>query len=204
MKKAFSLLELLLIIFIFVIIGSFFNFNYKENNLEHAANRLTLYLKQVRYQALIYNQKDNEDELWHKKRWTLKFFRCNKDVGGLYYSIYSDDNKTGHPSLKESLNDPLTNKKIYSTNKCEYKNNTSKYVLLTKEFGITDIQISCNSTSSLGQISFGSNGKVYTKLSPYDNESKEYELKKRCTITLINEKDNKKRLYVEPKTGYIY
>ncbi|XPV83212.1 MAG: hypothetical protein ACNI22_04865 [Halarcobacter sp.] len=40
----------------------------------------------------------------------------------------------------------------------------SKYVLLTKEYDIIDTNITCNSTKRLGQLSFGNDGKVYSRL----------------------------------------
>lgn len=204
MKKAFSLIETILVISIIVFIGGFIIQKIHTSNLDDAVKRISLYLKQTRYQALIDNKQKDDEELWHKKRWTLKFLRCNKNIGGLYYNIYSDENETGQASLSESLIDPLTNKRVYSTNKCEYKDNTSKYVLLTKEFGIVDVQISCNNTSSLGQISFGNDGKVYSKLSSSANEYYEYEINSICTIKFIDNESQTKTLKIMPKTGYIY
>lgn len=204
MKKSFSLIEILLVVILLIFVGSFFSYNYKNNNLDNATNRILLYLKQTRYQALLDDVQNDSDDLWHKKRWTLKFFRCDKNIGGLYYSIYTDVNKKGHASLDESLNDPLTNKKIYSSNKCEETEKTSKYVLLTKEFGINNIEVSCNSTSSLGQISFGNDGRVYSKLSPYKNDYFEYEITDKCTIKLIDNDFDYNELIIEPKTGYVH
>ncbi len=204
MKKSFSLIELIFVIFILTLIGSYINIKFQDNKLNDAANRLVLYLKETRYQSLIDNKYKSNDELWHKKRWTLKFFRCNKNVGGIYYSIYSDTNETGHPSFEEALNDPLTNKKIYSTNKCKIINNRSKYVLLTKEYNIKDVEVSCNSTTSLGQISFGNNGKVYSKLSSYENEYNKYEIKNSCSIKLISQENVVKEIILEPNSGYVY
>ncbi len=204
MKRAFSLIEIILVLTILIFVGSYYGKTSTKTNLETAANRIILYLKETRYQALIDDKEELNDTLWHKKRWTLKFFRCDKDVGGLYYRIYSDENKTGHAGLYESLNDPLTNKKIYSTSKCEYRNNTSKYVLLTKEFGINDVEISCNSTSSLGQISFGKDGKVYSKLSAYENEYYEYEIKSPCIIKLKSQENENIEIIIEPNSGFVY
>lgn len=204
MKSSFSLIELIFIIFILTVLSSFVNLKVQDTKLDVAANRLVLYLKETRYQALLDNKFKSDDTLWHKKRWTLKFFRCNKKTGGLYYSIYSDENKTGHPNLDESLKDPLTNKRIYSTNKCEVSDNKSKYVLLTNEYNIKDVDVSCNSTSSLGQISFGSDGKVYSKLSPYENEYDEYQINNRCTINLISQENSTREIKLEPITGYVY
>ncbi len=203
MKKSFTLFELLIVIAILIIVLTFTMYKYKDNNLEKATNRLVLYLKELRYQALIDSKRDNNELFWHKKRWSLKFLNCSKNIGGVYYVIYSDSNMTGHPSLEESLSDPLTNKKIYSTNKCEYRPNTSKYVLLTKEFGIEEINISCNNTSSIGQISFGDDGNVYTKLSNYENSENEYKLLDICTIELKSLKEGTSSILIEGKTGNI-
>ena len=204
MKKSFSLIELIFVVLILTIIGSYINIKIQDNKLNDATNRLLLYLKETRYQALTDKKYRRDDDLWHKKRWTLKFFRCNKNVGALYYTIYSDVNKTGHPSFDESLSDPLTNKKIYSTNRCEIVGNRSKYVLLTKEYNINDIEISCNNTSSLGQISFGNDGKIYSRLSSYENEYKEYEIKKSCTIELKSLKSGSREIIIEPNSAYVY
>jgi hypothetical protein len=199
MKKSFSLIELLLTITILILIGSFFKFKFEDNSLKTLVKRLEVYLKQTRYQSLIDDKYEEDNPKWHKKRWTLKFFNCKSSVGGLYYSIYSDKNMAGHANLDESLNDPLTNKKIYSSNSCKYTDKTSKYVLLTKEFGVEKIDISCNSTSSLGQLSFGIDGKVYTKLSGTKDE---YELNTPCIIKFIDKNKKVEKLKIYPKTGY--
>ncbi len=204
MKRAFSLVELIFTIFILILIAAFAKSKYTNNDLENAANKIILYLKQTRYQSLIDEKESKEETLWYKKRWTLKFFRCRRSEGGIYYSIYSDNNQTGHPNLEESLSDPLTNKKIYSSNKCKVTKETSKYVLLTKEYGIDNVEVSCNNTSSIGQISFGSDGKVYSKLSNYENQKNEYEIKNKCVIKLISQKQGIKEIYIEPRTGYVY
>lgn len=202
MKKSFTLFELLIVIAILIIVSTFTIYKYEDNNLEKATNRLVLYLKELRYQALIDSKRDNDELFWDKKRWSLKFLNCNKNIGGVYYVIYSDTNMTGQPGLEESLSDPLTNKKIYSTNKCEYRPNTSKYVLLTKEFGIEEVNISCNDTSSIGQISFGDDGNVYTKLSNFENSANEYKLQDVCTIELKSPKEGTSIITIEGKTGF--
>ena len=144
--------------------------NKNIDTLNIVTNKITIYLKQTRLQAFINDKYTSSDPLWHKQRWTLKFFRCKKSVGGLYYVIYSDTNKTGHPSASESLKDPLTNKNIYSSNNCNENSKNSKYVLLSKEYDIVDVHLSCNETSSIGQLSFGSDSRVYSKLSNKHNE----------------------------------
>ena len=119
-----------------------------------------------------------------------------------FNSIYSDKNQTGHPSVEDTLKDPLTRKNIYSSNYCKENQLNSKYVLLTKNFGINDIQISCYSTTSLGQLSFGSDGKVYSRLSAYENESAEYEITEPCNIKFISKDGKDKEIIIFPQTSY--
>ncbi|WP_417328430.1 type II secretion system protein [Halarcobacter sp.] len=202
MKNSFSILELILVLFILSLVITTFYFKPYENKLLDATNRIELYLKQTRYQALIDNKEKKEDSLWFRKRWTFKFFNCANDKG-IYYVIYSDENKKGHPNENESLLDPLTKKRVYSSNSCEYDENRSKYVLLTKEFDIVDTNITCNSTKGLGQLSFGNDGKVYSRLSTHENRSEDYEIKNSCYIELINKLGQKKSVKIEPNTAFI-
>lgn len=202
MKKSFSLLEIVLTILLISFIYTIFLPKNKINYIDEVTTRMQLYISYVRYKALIDDKFDLQDSLWHKKRWTIKFFRCRESVGGIYYAIYSDNNKTGIPSAEDSLKDPLSQKNIYSSNYCEENSSNSKFVLLTKNFGITDVQISCNDTTSLGQLSFDSDGKVYSKLSNYANESNEYEINRPCFLKFISKDGENKELVVNPYTSY--
>lgn len=205
-KKSLSFLEVIAVI---AILGIFYSavilkLEPKDTQLEIATQRLILYLKHTRIQALIDEKFDSNDDLWHKKRWSLKFLRCKQDVGGLYYSIYSDKNRTGQIAKDETLKDPLTKKYIYSDNSCEHKEDRSQYVLLTKEFNISHVEVSCNDTDSLGQLSFGSYGELYSKLSDTSNKHYDYLVKNPCEITLYNDKGDLSVIVVEPYTGFIY
>jgi len=204
-KKAFSLLEIIAVISIVSIFYSAFviKFDIKDNKLDAITDRLVLYLKQTRIQALIDEQFDPTNPLWHKKRWSLKFFRCKEEIGGIY-NIYSDTNFTGQVAKLETLKDPLSNKYIYSDNSCGYVEDRSKYVLLTKEYGITNVKVSCNETESLGQLSFGSQAELYSKLSNNNYEHYEYLVEKACEIALYNQKGDISVIVIEPQTGFIY
>ena len=202
MKKSFSLFEIVLTILLISFIYTIFLPKNKINYIDEVTTRMQLYISYVRYKALIDDKFDLQDSLWHKKRWTIKFFRCRESVGGIYYAIYSDNNKTGIPSAEDSLKDPLSQKNIYSSNYCEENSSNSKFVLLTKNFGITDVQISCNDTTSLGQLSFDSDGKVYSKLSNYANESNEYEINKPCFLKFISKDAQSRELVINPYTSY--
>ena len=202
MKKSYFLLEIVLTISLIAFLYTLFVPKNKINNLEELTNRISLYLSYVRFKALINDKFDLDDNLWHKKRWTIKFLRCRESEDGIYYTIYNDKNKSGHPNAEDSIKDPLTRKNIYSSNYCKENNSNSKYVLLTKIFGITDVNISCNETTSLGQLSFGSDGKVYSKLSNYENESNEYEIKEPCSIKFVQKDGKNREIVIFPDTSY--
>ena len=202
MKNSFSILELIIAILLMSFLYTQFLPKNKIDYLDEVTNRLSLYLSEVRYKALIDDKFDLKNNLWHKKRWTLKFFRCRDEVDGLYYSIYSDSNESGTPGADDSLKDPLTQKNIYSSNYCKENNSNSKYVLLTKNFQIKDVKISCNETTSLGQLSFGSDGKVYSRLSANENESSRYEITQPCSIKFISKENKSKEIILFPITSY--
>lgn len=203
MKKSSILLEFIIVIVLISIVYSLFLPKPNKNKLKELENRIVLYMKILRYQALIDSKDNPKETLWFKKRWTIKFFRCDKTKGGVYFVIYSDKNMTGHPNQDESLKDPLTNKYIYSTNTCEENTNNSKYTLLSKNFDIKDINISCNNTDSLGQISFGNDGKVYSKLSSTAGEYYEYEIKKDCFIKFTSNDEKNFVIKIVSNTGFI-
>lgn len=203
MKKSFSLLEIILVISLIGLLYTIFLPKQNNNKLDELTNRLSMYISTLRYKALIDDKYDSDNSLWHKQRWTIKFFRCRDEEDGIYFSIYNDKNKTGHPSTEDSLKDPLSNKYIYSSNYCKENSKNSKYVLLTKNFDIQNVDISCNSTSSLGQLSFGVDGKVYSKLSAYENESDEFEINSPCEIKLRTKNGEEGTILIENTTGYV-
>lgn len=198
MKKTFSIFELIFIISIISLIYTVFLPKVQINKKNDFIAKTVLYLNQTRYKAFIDDKYDSLNPLWFKKRWTMKFLRCKKSVGGIYYTIYSDKNMSGHPSASESLKDFLSNKNIYSSNSCKENDKNSKYVLLTKNFNIIDVNISCNNTTSLGQISFGADGNVYSKLS-----TNNYKIKEPCKIEFLYKDGDKGVIIINNKTGYI-
>lgn len=199
LKKSFSLLELIFVIAIVAIISSMIIPKTNISKLNLASDKIILYLNYTRYIAHIDNKYDIEDDEWEKKRWTLKFQRCSSSVGGLYYVVYSDTSGgTAHFKKSETLKEPLTNKYLYSSSSCQNAYDESKYILLTKEFGVASVDVSCNTTDAIGQISFGYDGKIYSQLGTNPKE-----ILNRCEIKLYDDNLNYETIVIEPKTGYI-
>jgi hypothetical protein len=204
MTKSFSLIELIIVL---LLIGIMSSQSILKNNLSKiklAKKQIILHLKYTRYIAMIDNKFQDDDPLWFRKRWTVKFLNCNKNIGGLYYIIYSDSNENGYISKKETLKDPLTNQYIYSY-QCKEDTQLDKnsMILLTKRYGIEKIKISCNSTSTIGQISFGSNGEIYSRLSNKEYDSDKYKLEENCIISIYDKNDNIEEITIDKNTGTI-
>ena len=198
-RRSFSLLELIFVIVIVAIISSQIIPKSTISKLNLAVDKIILNLNYTRYIAHIDNKYDIEDDQWKKKLWTLKFQRCSSSVGGLYYVIYSDESGgTAHFKKSETLKDPLSLKYLYSTSSCINSYDTSKYILLTKEYGVTKVEVSCNTTDAIGQISFGYDGRIYSQLG-----SNPKEILNRCEIKLYDITGDFRTITIEPKTGYI-
>lgn len=199
LHKAFTLLELLFIIVIISIIASQVTIKSQNTNLDLAVKQLKLYINYTRYIAHIDNKYSIDDPEWKKKLWTLKFQRCSSTTGGLYFVVYSDTSGgTAHFKKQECLKDPLSNKYLYSNYDCKVSNDESRYILLTKEYGIEKVEVSCNTTSAIGQISFGYDGRVYSKLG-----NNPVEINNRCDIKIYDKENRSRTISIEPKTGYI-
>lgn len=170
------------------------------SKLQLATDKILIYLNYTRYIAMIDNKYSVNDREWQKKRWTLKFQKCSNPDDGLYFVVYSDESGgTAHFKKTETLKDPLNDKYLYSNYHCTPKSNESSDILLTKKYGIKDIDISCNTTSTIGQISFGYDGKIYSQLGTNIKE-----ITKTCFIKFIDSQLKESVIIIEPNTGYIH
>jgi hypothetical protein len=183
---------------------SLLNINKKSDftNLDLAINQLKTHINLTRNIALRDDKYDSENHLWYRQRWTIKFRNCINN-SGIYYIIYSDTNGKGHPNKSESIKDSLSKKYLFSGYDCNPSQDESKYILLSKTYGVDRVTMSCNHTSSIGQISFGNDGRPYYKLSTRPNQAYNYAIKTPCEIVLYS-KNKSRKLIIEPETGYIY
>ncbi len=204
MKKSFTLLELVFAMIIIAIIAGVLIPKPQHSNLDLAAQRVVLYLKHTRYLGLVDNKYKIDDDMWYKERWTMKFQNCSSKIGGLYFVVFSDENHKGSPNKDECAKDPITTRRLYSHWDCEASADESKYILLTKEYGVTKVNISCNSTSTIGSISFGHDGQAYSRLGTKPEDVEKYKLTQTCYIKLFDKDENFVQIAVEPETGYIH
>lgn len=203
-KNTFTLIE---IVFVIILIGVITSFSISKNNINKlvlAKDQIIMHLKYMRYIAMNDNKYEHNNSLWYKKGWNLKFRYCDgKD--DIHYYIYSDEDLTGHVKEIETLKDPFTNQYIYSSIHCVDSIDRTNYTLLSKYYNIKKIEISCNETTSIGQVLYLDDGNIYTKFSPDSNVSKnKYKLNEDCTIDLYDKQNNKQTITLDYRTGYVY
>ena len=199
-KYAFSLYEIIIVILLTSILALSISSNNKQNNSFLAANQILNHINLTRMHAMsdnIYNDKNLTH--WHKSRWTIKFMNCVSSVGGFYYVVFKDENLKGSPNKTECAVDPITKKYLYSYNDCEAGYDEDRKILITKEYGIKKITISCNKTTTIGQLSFGFFGEPYAKLS---DKSTDYLLNDDCFIEIIDEIGNSNSIKISTKSGF--
>lgn len=203
-KKAFVLLEILIALTLVGVIYLSVKPNTQHFKSTQFAQKLNFYIKQVRLKALLDDKFQLEDNLWHKKMWTIKFLRCRNSVGGYYFSIYSDVNMTGKINKEDSYIDKLSNTYMYSSNYCNESTSNNSDVLITKNYNISSINITCNDTQSKGQLSFDANSRVYSKLSNNNDDYKEYLINGTCSIELVDKYGLSSEIVIDGITGYSY
>ena len=211
-KKSFTLLELIFLVVIIATVSAIIIPKKQHSSLQLAAQQIIMYLKYTRYLALVDNkyihQNDtsknkNEKDQWYKSRWTLKFQNCTNN-NGLYFVVYSDDidyeEETAHFKKSECAKDLITSRWLYSDANCVASNDESKYVLLTKQYGVTQVTISCNQTSTIGKISFDENGQAHSLIDTLDDDI----LNEVCYIKLFDATQKFVKIAITSHTGYIY
>ena len=167
MKKAFTMLELVVVI---VVIGIIAVAALPRINDDHIAEAADQVMSQIRYtqHLAMQDSKVGDGDKWYKKRWSITFTRASfcRGTNEWRYSVYHDDgDTTGNlNSANEVARDPLDPNKFMSSgwagiSDANCANVSSKYNLATK-FGITNVELRgvCGD-SNLQTISFDEFGR---------------------------------------------
>ncbi len=109
MKKAFTIVELVLVVVIIGIVSAVMIPRYNRSTLNEAAHQLISHIRYTQHLALMDDVYDTKDPRWFKERWQLAFARSVDSQNVWAYTIYSDKNHDGNPNLRyqEIARDPL-------------------------------------------------------------------------------------------------
>lgn len=168
MKKAFTMLELVVVIVVIGIIAVAALPRINDDHIAEAADQVMSHIRYTQHLAMQDSKFDPTDARWFRKRWSITFTQAAFCDGGneWRYSVYHDDgDATGNlNSANEVARDPLDPSKFMSSgwagiSKANCANASSKYNLARK-FGITNVELRgvCGD-SNLQTISFDEFGR---------------------------------------------
>jgi len=216
LKKAMSLVELVLVIVIIGILSATLAPNFQRENLRQAANQIVAHIRYTQHLAMIDNKFSNTNKDWFKERWQIRFISLNSDTIKTY-SIFSDKKGTrGGPynnrgdKVTEIAKNPADPNRYLTGG---WKNSgsfgvngrqTTKKMNLTKTFGITNVAFSrsCSYRGSK-RLSFDNLGRPFIANSDSAYKKGRY-MTAQCQITLVGSDNKTIIIAVEPETGYTH
>lgn len=148
MKKAFTMLELVVVIVVIGIIAAAALPRINDDHIAEAADQVMSHIRYTQHLAMQDSKFDPTDARWFRKRWSITFTRASfcEGANGWRYSVYHDDrNTTGNlNSANEAARDPLDPNRFMSSGWAGISNadcaNASNKYNLTTNFGITNVQ----------------------------------------------------------------
>ena len=217
MKKAFTMLELVVVIVVIGIIAAAALPRINDDHIAEAADQVMSHIRYTQHLAMQDSKFDPTDANWFKKRWSITFTRASFCGGKSEwrYSVYHDDrNVTGNlNSANEVARDPSDPSKFMSSgwagiSKANCANASSKYNLARK-FGITNVELRgvCRD-GNLQTISFDEFGRPMRSVSTPDGggAARGYDRLvyngQNCQIVLSTAKRTA-TITVTPETGFL-
>ncbi|ASM38200.1 putative type II secretion system protein [Campylobacter sputorum bv. paraureolyticus LMG 11764] len=207
MKKAFSLIELVMVIVVVGIIAIVAIPRFQRDNLQEAADQILSHIRYTQQLAMLDNKFNPKDETWYKARWQI-FFANTKETGDEYsYTVFSDyiGKKSGFPNLEEIAQDFANPKKLltggYSGSIEFYDERVSKNLRIGKFFDIKDIKF--KRLNGATRIVFDEIGRPYSAVQNSTNSTDKI-LKEPCIIILTDNSGKNKSITVCNETGYAF
>ncbi len=212
MKKAFTLLELVLVVTIAGILSLASVVQLKDRSLRQAAEQILFHIRYTQHLAMADARFDLSQE-WYKTRWQLLFSNCGGTKEICAYSVFSDwtGMHTGNPDPQELAINPLNRNQLLTGGMGGnriikyYDKEATKQLNIGQKYQIKKVRMNhCGSTAK--RIAFDHLGRpvmgnLRTMKSPYQ---KRRLLKRRCEIQLIHQDNRHISIAIEPETGYAY
>ncbi|MCW8896311.1 type II secretion system protein [Sulfurimonas sp.] len=223
MKKAFTMLELVMVIVVIGILAAVIIPRTDSNSLREAAIQVISHIRYTQHLAMVDDKFDVNEAGWYNRRWMLRFqenlvyttLAPNNAYNNEWaYTISSDlPNFTGHhPDLNGMAKNPLNPEQYMSGG---YDNvlhvedpRSMKKLRLGSSYNIKDVTFGGGCRSTTLFIHFDHLGRPMNSF----NVSSAYEadpggfprlLTQACIITLSDGSDNV-QIAIEPETGYAH
>jgi len=136
-KTAFTMVELLFVIIVIGIIASLALPRMDRDLRQDAADNILSAIRYTQHMALIDNKTDPFDVNWQQKLWMIRF------TGGAnaFYTVSSDNDKSGTVNKTESAIDPINGKYMYNSSGSfsSMANDESPNIFLAQNYGINSV-----------------------------------------------------------------
>ena len=225
MKKAFTMIELVIVIVVIGIIAMVTIPKYDQNRVLIAAQQIATHIRYAQHLAMIDNRTDliakpaprpatdpNGDQWW-RERWTIAFTR-NINGNRWGYSIYSDFSRNGSlNSPNEVAPDPQNPNRLLTASNILPANRLNNKLNIGRTYGIKNVTFSGGCAQNGNQaISFDEKGRPFLNASTVAVGARANpsvgRIARRCEIN-IGDGDtnatstNVAKICIEVETGYV-
>lgn len=227
MNRAFTILELLVVVSIVSILAFIASMSGERDELGEAALQLQEHIRYTRHLAMKENKFDPAESGYKNQigsgtsgvgnyqlsYWQIRFVkRTSTNPSVIGYSIYSDRDRKGNidtVSHAEPAKNPYDGKLIHGYGDPS-DNKVSKDSFLNLSYNIAGIVFSSSCqpvgysrvANDIGAILFGHDGRAYNGIS--SSNSYEYTLKDDCNITLTHSSGKSALITVDKRSGYAF
>lgn len=233
MKRAFTMIELLMVMVVVGIIVAVALPRFNRDNIYQAANQVASHIRYTQHLAMQENMFDPNNQFWYRGRWQIQFYQnitntntCTENMPNAWaYTIYSDaPGYTGNPNVAETARNPQNPNQLLSggfnnticidSSENPPNANATPQMRLGEKYGIELIDFS-NSCSLGGsqRIAFDNFGRPLR--GAFQNYTSPYPVANRlitapCIISLCTtnpcpaaDGEDRVRISIEPETGYV-
>jgi len=208
LRKAFSLVELVMAIVVMGILASLAIPRLERDLQQEAIDNIVSAFRYTQQLALMDDKTDPTDPEWQKKLWNIRFF-TSSNIASNFYTICSDKNKNGAISKDECAVEPNSGKYYYNlAGDATIASDEASSIFIGKKYGIKNIifdsNCQSNASTSSHHIAFDRYGRPHIGVFSGANDFRSY-LKNDCIITFefIDPAIKDFNITVAKQTGYV-
>jgi len=207
--KAFTMLEVIMVIIVLGIIASLAMPRLERDFKQEAADDILSQIRYTQHLALIDDMHEFDDPKWQRKFWKIMFFDC---AGDQYYMIGSDSNGDGGAvglfTKTEAAIDPVNNKPMFNSCAVTDKSAFSPRIFLSKKYDITNVTASSSCSTNNGasnkHIGFDHLGRPHYGFSTSLAPNYASYMTQACVMTFTLSDNSTFKINIAPETGYAH
>ena len=203
-RKAFTLIELLLVMIVAGILASLAIPRLERDRSQEASDNVLSAIRYTRLKAVTDDKTDPRYGNWQRSFWMIRFTVSN-DPEGIYYIIASDANRSGSITKNEAAVDPGNGKYFFNSSGSFTARaaDESPNAFIGHKYGITNIGFSGGCNGNYHHIAFDRLGRPYVGITSASNKYSKY-MKQDCNITFSLDNGKSFSIIVEKQTGHSY